>query len=288
MKESKVIAKKINIHFILILSMLIFIILIYVVIFNCIEALSFYSGFPYGSYFGSSGYTFGLGSNAIYGTTGIPGLPLGSLFNQYSSLSGLGGIGGLYGLYGGLYGGSLYSSLYGLGGLYGGVYGGLTGGLYGGLYGGLGLLGPGGLYGGLGTLGLGGGLYGLGALADPLFFAAQVGTWTGTWTNFILSGLMTLNLAEDPITGALYGYAQLLGNTYLDALVEVTGEVLNSQIFVAGSGTGLGNQNFTVEIIGTLIATDIMTGVYNMINNSSGGTITEQGSFNLQLVTPVI
>jgi hypothetical protein len=79
-----------------------------------------------------------------------------------------------------------------------------------------------------------------------------------------------------------------LGNFYLDALVEVDGELLNNQIFVSGSGTGLGNQNFTVEIIGTLIATDVMTGVYNMINNSSGGTITEQGTFELTLVAPVI
>ena len=140
-------------------------------------------------------------------------------------------------------------------------------------------------------MGLYGGLYGLGGLStltNPLFSAAQVGTWTGTWTNFTTSGLMTLNLAEDILTGGLYGYAQLLGNFYLDALVEVDGSILNNQIFVAGSGTGLGNQNFTVEIIGTLLTTSSMTGIYNMINNSSGGSITEQGTFELTLVAPVI
>ncbi len=183
----------------------------------------------------------------------------------------------------GFYSGFPYGSNYGSSGyMYGGLMGGLYGGgMYGGMYGG-GLMG--GMYGGLM-----GGMYGLGgALTSPLFFAQQVGTWTGTWTNFTTSGLLTLNLAEDPLTGALYGYAQFLGNFYLDALLEVTGEILNNQIFVSGSGTGIGNQNFTAEIIGTLLTTSTMTGIYNMINNSSGGNITEQGTFQLELIAPVI
>ncbi len=99
---------------------------------------------------------------------------------------------------------------------------------------------------------------------------------------------MTLNLAEDILTGALYGYAQLLGNIYLSALINVTGTVLNNQIFVSGSGIGLGNQKFTCEIIGILTSATTMIGSYNMINISSGGNLVEQGAINLELITPVI
>lgn len=249
---------------------------------------TYFGGYPYlGLNYGLGSFFLGGRPNAIYGSTGIPGLPLGSIWNSLNTgLYGLGFSGGLLGGYSGLGGLGLY-------GMYGGFYGGL--GLYGGLGSGLGtygtsLLGLSGVYGGLlGSAGLGTtGLLGFGGLGGRLFRAEQVGTWTGSWTNFVVSGLMTLNLAEDILTGELYGYAQLLGNNYLDALIEVTGIVLNNQIFVSGSGVGLGNQNFTCEIIGILTSLSTMTGTYNMINNSSGGTITEQGSFSLALIAPVI
>lgn len=253
---------------------------------------------PYfGSYSLYSPNPFVSSRSHIYGTTRIPGLPLGNLMGGlYSSLYGSfglfgGSIGslysglnyGLYGLYGGLNSGLLNSGL----GLYSGMMGlyGAGLGLYGNMFGlsGTSLFGPSGLGILTGTLGFGNTL-----ATIPTVTAEQVGTWTGTWTNFTLSGIMTLNLAEDLLTGALYGYAQLLGNTYLSALISVDGTVLNNQIFVSGSGVGLGNQTFTCEIIGILTTATTMIGTYNMINNSSGGTIVEQGSISLELIPAII
>jgi hypothetical protein len=122
----------------------------------------------------------------------------------------------------------------------------------------------------------------------PFFIAEQTGTWIGTWSNGLLGGQMTLNLVEDPLLAAVVGTAQLLGNPTLDALVEVTGSVLNSQVIVSGTSIGVGGMTFELEIIGILVAPDIMTGSYNLINLSSGGTITESGTFELGLVAPII
>jgi hypothetical protein len=223
-------------------------------------------------------------------------------------------MGGLYGL----------GRLYGLGGLYGlGMYGGLYG-MMGGLYGLGGLGGIGALSGlgglgaltGLGGLGMLGGLYGMGGMGTllsslmtspstatttpaptatasallplvPFFIAEQAGTWLGTWSNGLLSGPMSLNLVEDLLGGVL-GTAQLLGNPTLSALVDVTGQVLNAQVIVSGTATGLGGMTFELQIIGILVTATHMTGTYNLINLSSGGTITESGTIDLALIAPVI
>jgi hypothetical protein len=267
------------------------------------------------AYYGMYGGLYGLGLSGLYGMGLYGSLGLYGM----SSLGGLYGLGRLYGLYG--LGG--LSSLYGLGGL-GGLYGlGLMG-----MYGSLGLYGMsglGGLYGlssistlgGLGGLGLLGGLYGMGGMGAllsslmtspstttttpaptaaasailpllPFFIAEQAGTWLGTWTNGLLGGQMTLNLIEDPLLSTVFGTAQLLGNPTLSALVDVTGEALNSQVIVSGTAIGLGGMNFELQIIGILVAPDQMTGTYNLINLSSGGTVTESGSFELKLVAPII
>ena len=99
---------------------------------------------------------------------------------------------------------------------------------------------------------------------------------------------MTLNLIDDPLLATVAGTAQLLGNPTLDALVEVVGEALNSQVIVSGTSIGVGGMTFELQIIGILITPDQMTGTYNLINLSSGGTITESGTFDLSLIAPII
>lgn len=242
--------------------------------------------------------------NAYYGLSGL------SLYGGMYG-GGLYGLGGLYGqglygmigIYGGLYGGGLYGpgSLNGLNGLYGlcgyyglrglyglGGYGGLLGmGLYGGIYG----------IGGLG--GLLGGLYGLGGIGSllsgvstsplnalaPLFVAEQAGTWMGTWTNGLLAGQMTLNLID--ALGLVTGTAQLLGNPSLGSLVDVSGTALNAQITVSGTGLGLGGMTFELTLVGILITAEQMTGTYTIIN-TSGGSVVDEGKFDLTLIAPVI
>ncbi|MGA1869329.1 MAG: hypothetical protein ACMUJM_12385 [bacterium] len=115
--------------------------------------------------------------------------------------------------------------------------------------------------------------------------ANQVGTWQGLWSTGLVRGQMTLNLVEDPIFNTLAGYVQLLGNPTLGSLVEVTGEALNNQVYVSGSGIGLGGMTFTIDVVGTLTAPDAMSGTYTLINGTS---LVETGSFQLALVTPVI
>ncbi|MGA1869327.1 MAG: hypothetical protein ACMUJM_12375 [bacterium] len=119
----------------------------------------------------------------------------------------------------------------------------------------------------------------------PLFLVEQAGSWNGIWTNGLYSGPMTLNLVEDPIFGTLVGYVQLLGNPYLGSLVDVTGEVVNNQIYLTGSGIGLGTMTFTIDITGTLLDPTTMTGQYTLINATS---IVETGSFDLSLLPPII
>ncbi|MGA1869332.1 MAG: hypothetical protein ACMUJM_12400 [bacterium] len=124
------------------------------------------------------------------------------------------------------------------------------------------------------------------AAISQLILAEQTGTWQGIWSTGTLSGQMTLNLTEDPVFGTLAGYVQLLGNTNLWTLVEVTGEVLNTQIIVSGSGIGFGGMTFTIDVAGILDTPDTMSGTYSIANTS--GSLTENGSFKLALVAPVV
>jgi hypothetical protein len=107
----------------------------------------------------------------------------------------------------------------------------------------------------------------------------------GIWTNGLLSGEMTLNLVD--ALGLITGTAQLLGNPTLGSLVDITGTEINAQITVSGTGVGLGGMNFGLDLVGILTATDTMTGTYSIIN-LSGGTVVDQGRFNLVLIAPVI
>ena len=78
---------------------------------------------------------------------------------------------------------------------------------------------------------------------------------------------------------------QLLGNPYLGSLVSVTGEILNNQIYIEGSGTGIGNQNIKIEIIATLTSATSMIGTYTMINSTS---IISTGAFDAELLPALI
>ena len=125
---------------------------------------------------------------------------------------------------------------------------------------------------------------------SPFAIAEQVGSWTGIWSAGLYSGPMSLNLIEviDPLLGTvtLAGYAQLLGNPYLGALVDnISGEALNNQIYLSGSGLGAGSTTYQIEIVGTLTTATTMTGTYTLINSSS---IREVGSFDLSLLPPII
>jgi len=116
--------------------------------------------------------------------------------------------------------------------------------------------------------------------------AEQVGTWKGSWTSEGVAGPLTINLAEDPLLASLLsGYAQLLGNPYLGSLVSVTGEILNNQIYIEGSGTGIGNQNIKIEIIATLTSATSMIGTYTMINSTS---IISTGALDAELLPAII
>jgi len=239
------------------------------------------------AYYGLSGLGLygGMYGGGLYGLGGLYGQGFYGKSGLYGGIGSLYGLGGLYGL-NGLYG---LGRCYGLGGLYGlGGYGGLFGmGLYGGLHG----------IGGLG--GLPGGLYGLGGMGTPfsnvfaspmttlapLFIAEQTGTWMGTWTNGLLAGQMTLNLID--ALGLITGTAQLLGNPSLGSLVDVSGTVLNAQITVSGTGLGLGGMTFELALVGILLTAEQMTGTYSIIN-TSGGSLVDQGKFNLALIAPVI
>jgi len=183
------------------------------------------------------------------------------------------------GFMGGMYGG-LMGGMCGMGGLMGGMYGGLMGGMYG--IGGMGGLGSLGMLSLLGNTGLSGSTATPAAVAVA---AEQAGTWDGLWSTGLVSGPMTLNLIEDPIFGTLTGFVQLLGNPTLGSLVDVTGEILNNQIFVSGSGIGLGGMTFKIDVTGTLTSPETMTGNYTLINSSS---LVETGAFELALIPPII
>jgi len=78
------------------------------------------------------------------------------------------------------------------------------------------------------------GLFGSVSPAAPVA-AEQVGTWEGLWSNGILQGPIMLNIVEDPvISGVITGYVQLTTNPLLPAGLNVTGEVLGTQIIVNG------------------------------------------------------
>jgi hypothetical protein len=267
----------------------------------------------YYSSYGVSGLSSSYGSAGLYGSLyggGLYGGMYGGLYG--SSLGSYGGLygsmyGGLYGgMYGGLYGSSLglYGGGYGLGmyggglsSLYGGLYGGLYGSMYGGLYGGS-------MYGGLygSSLGLYGGGYGLGLYGGGLSslygglygglgrygLAEQTGLWTGTYSNGLTFGSMTLNLVEDPVVvGALSGYVQLLGNAVLPTLVSITGQNVNGQITLTGSNGLAGGKLVAIDIAATLISPTEIDGDYSLTLTNLG-TVPETGSFKVTLTTPVI
>ncbi|MGA1826018.1 MAG: hypothetical protein ACMUIP_15290 [bacterium] len=125
----------------------------------------------------------------------------------------------------------------------------------------------------------------------PFVIAEQSGTWDGFWSAGLYSGPMSLNLTEiiDPLLGTstLVGYAQLLGNPILPTLIDnISGEVLNNQIYVTGSGLGAGSTNYTIEIVGTLTSATTMVGTYTLIGTSN--SIKEVGSFDLSLLPSII
>ena len=153
----------------------------------------------------------------------------------------------------------------------GGMYGGLMGGMYGGLSG---------LY--------GGGLGGLGGLSSLRYaLAEQVGTWEGLWTTGIASGPLTINIVEDPvIAGVLTGFVQLVGNAVLPTLVDVTGQIVNNQIILAGSGTGLGSQPITIDLVGTLLSPTEIKGNYTLTQSSF--SVKETEAFQAALTAPVL
>jgi hypothetical protein len=97
---------------------------------------------------------------------------------------------------------------------------------------------------------------------------------------------MTLNLVVDPvIPTAVSGYVQMVGNPNLGVIVDVTGEILNNQIILSGSGLGIGSQTIQLDLVCTLTSSTSMTGSYTQINSSS---IIGTGSFTATLLPPVI
>jgi len=96
---------------------------------------------------------------------------------------------------------------------------------------------------------------------------------------------MTLNLID--ALGLVTGTAQLLGNPSLGSLVDVSGTALNAQITVSGTGLGLGGMTFELTLVGILITAEQMTGTYTIIN-TSGGSVVDEGRFDLTLIAPVI
>jgi len=117
--------------------------------------------------------------------------------------------------------------------------------------------------------------------------AEQAGTWEGLWSTGLTSGPLTINLVEDPILlGTVTGFVQLVGNFVLPTLVEVTGEVLNNQVILTGSGLGIGSQIITIDLVGTLLSPTEMEGNYTLIK--PGPSIREVGAFQAILTTPAI
>ena len=98
---------------------------------------------------------------------------------------------------------------------------------------------------------------------------------------------MTINIVEDPvIAGILTGFVQLIGNTVLPTLVNVTGEIVNNQIFLSGSGTGTGSQPITIDMVGTLLSPTEIEGNYTLTQSSF--SVKETGAFQVSLTTPVL
>ena len=99
---------------------------------------------------------------------------------------------------------------------------------------------------------------------------------------------MTLNLVEDPvIVGALSGYVQLVGNTVLPTLVNVSGENLNGQITLHGTNNLAGGKLVDIDILATLASTSEIEGEYTLTLPNLA-TVAETGAFQVTLTTPVI
>jgi len=123
--------------------------------------------------------------------------------------------------------------------------------------------------------------------AAAVVAAEQAGYWEGLWSNGIVSGPMSLNLVEDPLTLTLSGNAQLLTNVTLGVTVPVTGTALNGQVIVAGPGIGIGSQIFELEVVGLLTSTTTMEGTFILLNTGSGA-VQDSGTVTLVLTIPVI
>jgi len=263
-------------------------------------AQAYYGGGLYGSSLYGGLYGIGnlSGSGSALGSVYYSGGGFGGLGgSMYGGLYGSSLYGGLYGsMYGGLYGSSMYGGLYGSS-LYGGMYGGLYGSsLYGGLYGSSmygGLYGSsmyGGMYGG--GLGLYGGLYG-GLGLSRYGLAEQVGSWAGTWNNIttkgavvVASGPITINLVQDPVLpNTVAGYVQVVGNPFLGTIVDVTGQIINSQVILTGTGISAKGKSIVLDVVCTLTTPTDMFGDFTMTQSS---TIVSTGSFTAALAPAVI
>ena len=129
-------------------------------------------------------------------------------------------------------------------------------------------------------------------LFPPIFIAEQAGTWVGQWLVPAsgAAGNMTLNIVEDPVTGAASAFALLELNPLLQAGVALNGVISNNVVILGGSiQTIVGPKPVQVDMICTLDSPIHMTGTYR-VSDVQGGSVKifEEGVFDLSLLPPLI
>ncbi len=114
--------------------------------------------------------------------------------------------------------------------------------------------------------------------------AEQAGTWIGQWNLGFLFGTMVMNLKEDPLTGALSGTVQLIGNGTFAGIFNIYGEGSPTFVLLSGQDPTL---SYAITISAPLPTPTTMEGYYD-IYKIPNSTPQESGTFSLELISTVI
>lgn len=120
----------------------------------------------------------------------------------------------------------------------------------------------------------------------PLAVANQAGTWIGQWyiPDTSVTGKMTLDIVQDPITGAASAFAVLELNQFLGAGISLNGTISNNIAILQGSVlTPFGPKPLTVNMTCTLFTPTVLTGSYQIADYQGGSVkVYEVGLFELE------
>ncbi|MGA1824050.1 MAG: hypothetical protein ACMUIP_05235 [bacterium] len=126
----------------------------------------------------------------------------------------------------------------------------------------------------------------------PLVIANQVGTWVGQWyiPNTGVTGKMTLDIVQDPVTGAASAFAVLELNAFLGAGISLNGTISNNVAILQGSVlTPFGPKPLTVNMTCTLYSPTLLTGSYQIADYQGGSVkVYEVGLFELGILPSLL